>query len=276
MTFFNPQQDFVRPNMGEEYYYGTVIDNNDPAKLHRIKIRIPELHGTDQDIPDDNLPWAIHFRPTFLGGGTDLSLAAIPRIGSDVVVIHMKGDVYQPAYVFELAHNNNRLSQAEQNYPNSYVLRDSDSNFWHVDLVNDKLDIKFNGSEALNITVDRDTIIGNNETNDIGNDQTNTIGNNQTSTILGSQSSDITGTRTETIGSSLTQTVGTTKTVNAVTLVINTSANVDINAGANVTIDGSLIVLNGGSGGGVVTSTSINHATGIPHGDSSSTVTCDY
>ena len=188
----------------------------------------------------------------------------------------MKGDVYQPAYVFELAHNNNRLSQAEQNYPNSYVLRDSDSNFWHVDLVNDKLDIKFNGSEALNITVDRDTIIGNNETNDIGNDQTNTIGNNQTSTILGSQSSDITGTRTETIGSSLTQTVGTTKTVNAVTLVINTSANVDINAGANVTIDGSLIVLNGGSGGGVVTSTSINHVTGMPHGDCSSTVTCDY
>lgn len=239
MSLLNPQQDIRRERLGEYYYEGTVIDNNDPKKLHRVKIRIPEIHGTSDQIPDSHLPWAIHFRPTFLGGGTDLSLSSIPRVGSKVTVQHLRGDIYQPVYMFELADNSNRLSQGEQNYPNSYVLRDSDSNYWHVDLVENKLDIKFNGNKFIEITSDRTTTVG--------QDDTESVGNNQTTNI------------------------GQTKTLNSTRLIINTSADIDINAAANVTIDGAQIHLNG-SGGGVLTQESINPLTGTPFPDGSSTV----
>jgi hypothetical protein len=59
-------------------------------------------------------------------------------------------------------------------------------------------------------------------------------------------------------------------------VVVNSGGNTEVNATGNVTVDGVNIILNGGSGGGVVTSTSINHVTGLPHGDCSGTVTCDY
>lgn len=308
MAFIRPQQDFTSSKLGEEFYHGVVVDNVDPDNLRRLKIRIEDLHGTEQEIPDANLPWAIQFRPTFLGGNTNLSTHAIPRIGSDIVLTHIRGDIHQPAYLFELSHNTNRMEKGEEDYPDSYVLRDSDDNFWHVNMVQDKLDIKFNGDECLEITIDRDTIIGQDDTETVGRDDTRTVGRddtetinrdktktvvrNELNTIQGTRTTEVTGDesktvrsnqsntidvdRTENIGNNLTQTVTQTKTVNSTRLIINTSADVDINASANVTIDGSNVILNGGSGGGVVVSSAINHATGVPHGDSSGTVTADY
>ena len=288
MALIRPMQDFTSPNLGEEFYRAVVVDNVDPANLHRVKIRIQELHGTDQDIPDSNLPWAIQFRPTFLGGDSNLSLTAIPRIGSDLIVTHIRGDIYQPAYVFELSHNNNRMTeQGEQDYPDSYVLRDSDNNYWHVNLVQDKLDIKFNGEECIEITVDRDTIIGQddsetngrdktkvvqrNEQNDINGTRTTTVVGDETKTVNGSQTVTVDGDRTENLNSNSNETIAQTKTINATRIVINTTSDVDINASANVTIDGAEIHMNG-SGGGVLTQEAINPLTGTPFPDGSTTV----
>jgi len=311
MSFLRPQQDFDKPQLGEEFYRGIVVDNVDPQQLHRVKIRIEELHGTADDIPDENLPWAMHFRPSFLGGNVDLSNAAIPRIDSEVIVTHIRGEIYQPAYMFELAHNNNRMSQAEEDYPESYVLRDSDGNFWHVNMEQDKLDILFNGTQCIEITVDNFETIGQDQTLDVGRDKTDTVGRDETRTIGNDQSEDIVNNsartvgvdQTEDIGNNLTETVGNDysndignnsvetigndetnnvgnnstenitqkKEINATRLVINTSADVDINAGGNVTVDAPQILLNG-SGGGVLTQESINPVTGTPFPDGSTTV----
>ena len=279
MSFFKPLQDFDKPQLGEEYYHAIVVDNNDPDKLKRLKIRIEEIHGTTQEIPDSNLPWAIQFRPTFLGGDADLSTSAVPRIGSSVIVTHIRGEIYQPAYMFELAHNSNRIPQGEESYPDSYVFKDSDENYYHVDMVNDTLDIKFNGSETLQITVDRTSNINNNDTRIVGGNESTTIGGTRTTTVVGDETKIVNSNqdvtvdvnRSESIGGSLTQTITGPKTVNSSRLVINTTADVDINSAAKVTIDGSQIELNG-AGGGVLTTESINPLTGTPFPDGSSTV----
>ena len=284
MAFFRPLQDFDKPNLGEEYYHAVVVDNNDPDKLKRVKIRIEELHGTSSEIPDSELPWAIQFRPTFLGGDTDLSSSYVPRIGSNVIVTHIRGEIYQPAYMFELSHNTNRVAKGEESYPDSYVFRDSDDNYYHVDMVNDTLDIKFNGSETLQITVDRTSnidnddsrVVGNNDSEYISGDQYNRVFQDQTNIVNGNQDNTVEGNKTETIIGTVNQTVISDRTQSSNRLVINTTADIDINAAANVTIDGSNVILNGGSGGGVVVSSAINHATGVPHGDASGTVTADY
>ena len=261
MSFIRPQQDLDKPQIGEHYYEGVVVDNQDPDFLHRIKVRVEELHGTVDNIPDDHLPWAVHFRPTFLGGGADLSLAAIPRIGSKVTIQHIRGNIYQPVYLFELSDNSNKLTQAEQNYPESYVLRDSDDNYWHVDMVDDKLDIKFNGNECLEITVDRTTTIGQDDVETVGRDKVKTVQRDEINTIERDRQTQVTGNefktvnntqtnlvnidRVDTIGSNLTQTVGQIKTVTAPTFNINSSISLNINS-PSVNVNSGTITVTGG------------------------------
>ena len=239
MSFLRPQQDFNNPKLGEEFYRGIVVDNADPDKLHRVKIRIEELHGNQNDIPDSHLPWAIHFRPSFLGGGSNLSSGAIPRIGSDVLVKHIRGEIYQPAYMFELAHAGNRINKVEEDYPESYAMVDSDGNYWHVNMQQDILNILFNGSKVMEITLNRTTTIG--------NDDTLNVGNNKTESVIN------------------------THTQNAATFNINTSGDTNITANGNVNVQGSNINLNGSSAG-VLTQESINPLTGTPFPDGSTTV----
>ena len=51
---------------------GIVVDNNDPKKLGRLKVRIPSAYGEQ---PVDNLPWAW---PCFsYGGSAGMCLFAI-------------------------------------------------------------------------------------------------------------------------------------------------------------------------------------------------------
>lgn len=295
MAFIKPLQDLAQPNLQDDYYRATVIDNQDPAGLKRVKIRIPELHGSNQEIPDSHLPWAISFRPSFLGGGPDLSSSAVPRVGSDLIVQHVKGDIYQPVYVFELYHGTNKSEKLSEDYPESYALQDSDGNYFHVNMNQDVLDILFNGSKFLEVTVDRTTTIGRddseiigrnktkiveeNETNTIKIDQTTTIENdrfiivenNETRNVLNNQDNTIGVDRTLDIGQNDTETIGQKKEITSTRLVINTSQDVDINASANVTINGAQIHLNG-AGGGVLTQESINPLTGTPYPDGSSTV----
>lgn len=235
MAFFRPLQDLDKPNLGEEYYHAIVVDNNDPDRLKRVKIRIEEIHGTSQEIPDANLPWAIQFRPTFLGGDTELSTSAVPRVGSSVIVTHIRGQVYQPAYMFELSHNANRIAQGEESYPDSYVFKDSDENYYHVDMQNDVLDIKFNGSETLQITVDRTSNIDNNDTRIVGGDDTETVTGNQTNTISDSRTTDVTNSDTLTVP---------TLTINASSAVTINSPAVNVNSGT-VTVSGGDVIADG-------------------------------
>ena len=75
--------------------YATVLDNNDPDHLQRIKCKIPGImEGSAND-----LPWI--FPQTFsgLGGRTDSSVFIVPEVGSEVVVFWPNiNDVYHCYY----------------------------------------------------------------------------------------------------------------------------------------------------------------------------------
>lgn len=77
-------------------------------------------------------------------------------------------------------------------------------------------------------------------------------------------------------GTNISMVQGGKITINTSTEVEVNSATCDVNCSGTVTVDGSTIVLNGGSGGGVVTASSINIAIGVPQTDASGTVFCDY
>lgn len=84
---------------------GIVIDTNDPAGFHRIKVRIPQLHGTMTDTPYQNaepymkssivptkdLPWCEVSYP--FGNNTP------PEPNQVVLVAFIDGDSSQPVVI---------------------------------------------------------------------------------------------------------------------------------------------------------------------------------
>ena len=59
-------------------YQAQVVDNNDPDKAGRVKIKVPGIHS---NVPEDLLPWAKQ-KTLFLGGSNTHGKSSIPEIDS--------------------------------------------------------------------------------------------------------------------------------------------------------------------------------------------------
>lgn len=94
------------------YFLGIVEDNNDPDKKQRVRIRIPYIHGNNDDIPTDSLPWA---RPLRSVDGKSYS---VPEINKVVSVIFPNGSPYMPQYM-ESLHLDLNLQKKIEEYDSS-------------------------------------------------------------------------------------------------------------------------------------------------------------
>ena len=82
------------------FYRGYVIDNNDPLKLGRIKVRIPQIYGFDENssnyVSSISIPWAT---PAILqASGNDCGSYIIPDVGSMVFVTFEFKEASKPIY----------------------------------------------------------------------------------------------------------------------------------------------------------------------------------
>lgn len=79
---------------------GIVIDNEDPEKRGRIKVRVPSYHGIPNQsrtwIDDNDLPWSTP--GIFISGGNDLGQRILPTVGTRVFVMFEDGDFTKPVY----------------------------------------------------------------------------------------------------------------------------------------------------------------------------------
>jgi hypothetical protein len=103
-------------------YVGVVIDDNDPEKLSRLRVRLEVFQDS---IPDNKLPWAIpenQFHPEGLRGG-DIDgrsgiQPGIPLRGHKVAVyFRHDGDASNPSYGPVPIDAQNILPEFETNYP---------------------------------------------------------------------------------------------------------------------------------------------------------------
>ena len=77
---------------------GVVVDNDDPKKMLRCRVRVAVLH---RDIPDADTPWAL---PMNLGGPTGISgngvaSISVPVVGAKVAIMFLDDSLYHPAYI---------------------------------------------------------------------------------------------------------------------------------------------------------------------------------
>lgn len=103
-------------------YIGTVIDDNDPEQLSRVRVRVDVFQDS---IPDTKLPWAIpdhNLHPQGLLGGEDTARTGtqhgVPLRGNKVVVyFRHNGDANLPSYGGLPFDQANVLPEFETNYP---------------------------------------------------------------------------------------------------------------------------------------------------------------
>ena len=157
-------------------YTGIVVDNNDPDKQGKCRIRVYSIFG--DDIPDEDLPWAL---PDFSFVGSEVGNFIVPPIGAIVNVYFDKGDIYLPHYTTKAVRKSKQPTQKDIDYPDNIVMWETDdgdyftlnrktkeTTFNHNS--GTKVLIKKDGSVEITIVADKtETVQGKEESNITGN-----------------------------------------------------------------------------------------------------------
>lgn len=111
-------------------YSGRVVNNNDPLKLMRVKVRISLFH---QNYPDEALPWCLPIIQAPSGIGAGVGANYIPDPSSPVAVFVPLHDPVNCYYLGCVPNSNSVLSDFATNYPNAYGYVDRAGNLFKVD-----------------------------------------------------------------------------------------------------------------------------------------------
>jgi len=138
-------------------YTGVVVDNDDPARLLRVRVRVVERHGTK--IPDDKLPWAAPIVPPDFGAGNAVGGFHIPQVGVQVLVIFPNDDIHTPFYFGRILSKNDKWESLSGNYPGRYGFRDPDGNYVLVDTVDGWAEMRHHSGTYMRIEDSGDVFI---------------------------------------------------------------------------------------------------------------------
>tara|TARA_B100000768_G_scaffold97606_1_gene91028 strand:- start:3133 stop:3834 length:702 start_codon:yes stop_codon:yes gene_type:complete len=83
-------------NLRDTHWLGEVIDNVDPLKMGRCKVKVL---GKYDNLPDDAIPWATPMNRNAVGSHL------VPRIGDIVSARFDNGNLYHPEYWFHIDQN---------------------------------------------------------------------------------------------------------------------------------------------------------------------------
>lgn len=116
MAFLNPTKDIRRPDLSRGSFFGYIVDNNDPEKRQRVKIRIPQLH---RGISDDDLPWMMPSAQGQNHAGGGVGRVEVPPNNALMEVKFEEDDPHSGRYrgsaTIDEVHKDNELLQ--EDYP---------------------------------------------------------------------------------------------------------------------------------------------------------------
>lgn len=150
MPLFNPL-DVPRGRFAHQDLVGVVVDNADPEKRQRVRVRIPQLHRT---LPDDKLPWAIpdasQSRANAGGGAGSVN---VPVKGAKIYVRFEENDPHNPRYAgsptTDDVNKDNEL--LNENYPHTRGSIDDAGNRISTNSENEVLDFVHKSGSTVHI-----------------------------------------------------------------------------------------------------------------------------
>lgn len=129
---------------------GFVVDNNDPLKLGRIKVTIPDVYVMENNDPS-TLPWIWKFNNSFLGGSKNSECFSVPELNSLVWVMYPLDDLEFPFYTNYPYGQSCQTNEFTEDYPNMYGFKDSSGLLVRVNKRTKDVYVRYNDKYSLNI-----------------------------------------------------------------------------------------------------------------------------
>lgn len=114
------------------YFIGTVIYNDDPSKIERIKVTIPNLFVGAVDA----IPWCAKKKAELFPDARDGSFGTfglVPALGTQVIVSFQDGNPLYGMYEACPHQTNERVAESINNYLYRYGFKDPAGNLFMVD-----------------------------------------------------------------------------------------------------------------------------------------------
>lgn len=104
----------------EKDWIGIVVDNNDPEKEHRCRVKV---FGLFDDLENECIPWAYpRGNCQFAGGDGGFGMSSVPKLNSIVKIKFDNGNIYAPEY-YGIQHINETIKEEiGDDYLNSHIL----------------------------------------------------------------------------------------------------------------------------------------------------------
>ena len=128
MALMDVIHDLKQSNLQRPDYTGTVIDNGDPDKRQRVRVRVPQLH---RNLPDDKIPWTMPMNNSNqANAGVGVGGVQVPPKGAKMNFSITDNDPHNPmtngSVTTDDANKDNELLQ--ENYPHTYGTVDQAGN----------------------------------------------------------------------------------------------------------------------------------------------------
>ena len=130
-------------------FLGTVEDNNDPEKLHRVKVHAAPY----ENLTTEQLPWALPKQSSCGNSPTNASFN-VPEIGSQVRIFFPSQDLTAPYYEGAEFNETNRCTFFDEDYPNTYGYKDSKGNFMRVNKAKETIELQHSSTTNLKVAAD--------------------------------------------------------------------------------------------------------------------------
>jgi len=134
---------FTNAQIANKRFVGQVVDVNDPQKLGRVKVMVPELWT---GLPTDHLPWVTIERHVHQGATQGAGYYGIPQVNTHVYVKFDNNDEHSPVITGEPLPNTMTPNEMD---PAHYGHRDPAGNIFDVN----------NKTNDINVYTHQDTHI---------------------------------------------------------------------------------------------------------------------
>ena len=140
------------------FYRGTVVDNSDPMNMGRVRVRVPQIYGSEEQrdkdiyVPTYAIPWATS--AIMAGAGNNTGAYLIPNVGDSVFITYENADPNLPLYFGGILTRNATENFIGTDDANGGKLYKAKGNDFNTDITNRAQRVLYKSLKGATIIID--------------------------------------------------------------------------------------------------------------------------